>query len=263
MMRIALTSVAVAAVLGGGAFSLDAQRALEDFRWSGRVAPGQTVEVAGIEGEIHALPASGSTVEVVGRMHGESLPVRVVEHAGGVTLCVEYPGMYRDAGSSSRCAQSGHVRDGMARVDFTVRVPAGVAFTGRTVGGRVRAEGLRGPVRARTVSGGIDVQTSDVVEASSVSGDVRAVMGRLPRDGSLRFSTVSGDVRLGLPADAGAELRVRTLSGDFDSAFPLTLGTRGERRGRVGQRVDATLGRGGPSLEIRTVSGDVELERNR
>jgi hypothetical protein len=32
---------------------------------------------------------------------------------------------------------------------------------------------------------------------------------------------------------------------------------------RVGHNVRATIGRGGPEIEIRTVSGDVELKRGR
>lgn len=266
MKRILLLPVAAVLAAAGS------QNAQQDFRWSGRIAQGDEIEVVGIAGEIRAVPSSGNMVEVVGEMRGQSVPVRVLEHEGGVTLCVEYPGMRRGQGWDApdrrfrgRCNMQGNVGENPTRVDFTVRVPAGVAFTGRTVQGDVRAEGLRSRVRASTVSGEIDVQTSDVAEASSVSGDVHAVMGRLPGSGSLRFSSVSGDVRLGLPADAGAELRANTLSGEIDSDFPLTLGgrDRAQSYARVGQKMSATIGRGGVGLDISTVSGDIELERNR
>ena len=36
----------------------------EDFRWQGRVAAGAAVEIKGVNGGIHAEPASGSEVEV-------------------------------------------------------------------------------------------------------------------------------------------------------------------------------------------------------
>ncbi|HEX8829644.1 MAG TPA: DUF4097 family beta strand repeat-containing protein [Longimicrobium sp.] len=263
-MRTLLATLAAAALLAPAA--LEAQ----DYRWSGRLAAGKEIEVVGVVGEIRAVAASGNTVEVVGEMRDGRLPVRVIEHEDGVTLCVVYPtrsnsrSTGRGNGSGSgRCRQEGSIVNNPPRVDFTVRVPAGVRFAGRTVQGDVRAEGMRGPVSASTVSGGVDVQTSDVAEASSVSGDVRVSMGRMPRDGSLRFSTVSGDVRLTLPADAGAELRANTVSGEIDTDFPLRMEatSRGTGWVRVGQRVRGTIGRGGPELEISTVSGDIELRR--
>lgn len=262
-MRTLLAAAAAAALLAP--LSLDAQ----DYRWSGRVAQGKEIEVVGVVGDIRAVASSGATVEVVGQMRDGRLPVRVVEHEGGVTLCVVYPtrsnsrGGRGNSSGSGRCRQEGSIVNDPPRVDFTVRVPAGVRFAGRTVTGDVRAEGLRARVSASSVTGGVDVQTSDVAEASTVSGDVRVSMGRLPRDGSLRFSTVSGDVRLTLPADAGAELRANTVSGEIDTDFPMRMeaSSRGNSWVRVGQRVRGTIGRGGPELEISTVSGDIELRR--
>lgn len=253
MRRLTATAALVLA-----AAPLAAQRG-DDFRWSGRLAAGQEVEIVAITGDIRAEPAGGSTLEVTGEMRGRRVPVRVVQHEGGVAFCVEYPDA-RVGGSNGRCPSYNNVRDPDA-VNFTVRVPEGVRFIARTVQGDVEARDLRGPVRASTVSGGVDVRTSDVAEASSVSGDLRVAMGRMPRDGSLRFSSVSGDVRLTLPADAGAQLSASTVSGDIDSDFPLTLSGRG--RSWPGRRIQATLGRGGPELRISTVSGDIQLERGR
>lgn len=264
-MRILLATLTATMVMG--TLPLAAQR--DDFRWSGRVAQGKEIEVVGVVGDIRALPASGGQVEIVAEMRDGRVPVRVVEHEDGVTLCVVYPNQRPSSNNgrgNGRCGMTGNVGNDPPRVDFTVRVPAGVRFAGRSVTGDVRAQGLRGAVRASTVSGGVDVQTSEEAEASTVSGDVRVAMGRLPRSGSLRFNTVSGSVRLVLPSDAGAELRVNTVSGDVDSDFELRLNSR-DNRGRsfvrVGHNIRATIGRGGPEIEIRTVSGDVELERGR
>src|SRR6267143_4414391 len=37
----------------------------DEFRWSGRIAPGAAVEIKGINGDITAEPASGGEVQVV------------------------------------------------------------------------------------------------------------------------------------------------------------------------------------------------------
>jgi DUF4097 and DUF4098 domain-containing protein YvlB len=149
-------------------------------------------------------------------------------------------------------------------VDFTVRVPAGVKLAARTVSGSVEALRLRGPVDARSVSGSVRVSTAGPVQASSVSGNVTAALGRMGGQ-DLAFRSVSGNVTLEVPAGIDADFEARTLSGNIDSDVPLQIG--GEGRGRfgvrVGQQVHATLGRGGPTLHVTTVSGDVVLRRTR
>jgi hypothetical protein len=168
------------------------------------------------------------------------------------------------------------VRGNAARVDFTVRVPAGVRVSVATVTGDVYATGLHSPVRAASVSGNVHVSSDGSVQANSVSGDVEATLGRTGGE-SLQFSTVSGDVTLRVPASIDAEFSARTLSGSIESDFPLELGSmdRGRRRGRddddgddrprvrvrIGQEAHGTLGRGGPQLRVNTVSGDVSLVR--
>jgi DUF4097 and DUF4098 domain-containing protein YvlB len=169
-----------------------------------------------------------------------------------------------------------NVRDEDADVEFVVRVPAGVKLSARSVSGDVEARDLRGPVDARSVSGDVHVTSAGEVRAASVSGDVFASLGRIPSRG-LEFRSVSGDVTLELPSGTDADFSARTLSGEIDSDFPLTIeGRRGrgdddddDRGGwprvrvRVGHNMRAHLGRGGPELNVTTVSGDINLRRAR
>jgi DUF4097 and DUF4098 domain-containing protein YvlB len=121
------------------------------------------------------------------------------------------------------------------------------------------------------------VSSDGSVQATSVSGDVEATLGRTGGE-SLQFSTVSGDVTLRVPASLDAEFSARTLSGSIESDFPLELGSMDGRRRRgsddddddddrprvhvrIGQEAHGTLGRGGPQLRVNTVSGDVSLVR--
>ncbi|HEU0054656.1 MAG TPA: DUF4097 family beta strand repeat-containing protein, partial [Longimicrobium sp.] len=167
------------------------------------------------------------------------------------------------------CSQPGRrtsQRNIDARVDFVVRVPAGVRLSAATVSGNVGARGLRGPVRATSVSGDVDVSTSGPAEATSVSGNVTATLGgNAGRD--LKFTSVSGNIVLRVPSGINADFSAKTLSGDIRSDFPITMQSR-ERRGgwvnvRVGERATGTFGRGGPALEAETVSGDIRVERIR
>lgn len=274
-----------------------APAAAQDYRWSGRIAAGQEIEIRNIKGAIRAEPTSGGEVTVTGTYRdGRSGRVRVemVRRSYGVVICALYPS---SGGSGNRwgrdddhdhdddndrsdrneprdaCNQRGgmNVRDGDPDVDFVVRVPAGVKLSANNVSGDVEARGLRGPVDARSVSGDVHVSSTAEVRASSVSGDVFAALGRIPTRG-LQFRTVSGDVTLQLPAGTDADFQGRTLSGEIESDFPLTIEGRGGRRGddddgrgrrrmRIGQDMHARLGSGGPSLNVTTVSGDITLRR--
>lgn len=273
---------AAAALLLVPVFSQSAQ-AQRDFRWSGRVAGGQEIEIRNVNGDIRAEPSSGSQVEVIGYRRGddaEHVDIRVIPGRDGVTVCAVFPSTSNNGRGRGDDDDGGH-RGGRdecsgnrrrlnqrsidARVDFVVRVPAGVELVAGTVSGDVEARGLRGAVVASSVSGDVDVATSGPAQATSVSGDVTATLGRTSGD-DLRFTSVSGNVTLRLPAGIDADFRARTLSGRIESDFPITLSSRERRRNRgvdvrIGEQASGTLGRGGPEISVETVSGNVRVER--
>ena len=257
--------------------------AQEDFRWSGRVARGRQIEIRGIVGDVRAELASGDQVEVVGRRSGDGarhVRIEVVEGEDGVIVCAVYPSHGRWRGSDASrsradgaCSRGAAAEPGFdaedARVDFTVRVPAGVKFAARTVSGDVHASGLRSPVDVATVSGNVQVATTGPARAASVSGDVEAAFGGTDGE-EMEFASVSGDVVLRLGADVGAVVNANTLSGDIDSDFDLRMGsmTDDDARAsgfdiRIGRQARGTIGRGGPELKVNTVSGSIRLERGR
>lgn len=237
----------------------------ERFTWTGSVEAGQTVEVKGVNGAVHADPADGPRVEVTAlktsrRGDPSSVRVEVVEHAGGVTLCAVYPTPGGQPANECRPGGGGrmNVRDSDVKVEFTVRVPDGVGFTGRTVNGGISALDLTGDVAATTVNGSVDVRTSGSASAETVNGGIEAVVGRAASGGTLRFQTVNGSIRLQLPADAGARVRAETVNGRLETDFPLTI-QGGAPAGP--RRIEGTIGAGGATLELRTVNGTIALRR--
>lgn len=125
----------------------------------------------------------------------------------------------------------------------------------RSVSGTVEAEAVDGPVSANVVSGEVTVSgRSPRVTGHSVSGELTFDLDTVP---DVSLSTVSGDVFLRLPADASMRLDLTTMSGTLDSAFPVE--GRHERR-----RLSGTIGgdvEGRPSINVRTMSGDVAVLR--
>ena len=259
----------------------------EDFRWSGRIAQGDQIEIRGLLGNVHAEPASGDQVEVVGsRMGSDAGKVRieVVDTDEGVVICTVYPRTERSSrrgGNDERRASRGRADEVCnggesgeleldsedARINFTVRVPAGVRFAARTVEGDIRAEGLRGAVDAASVAGNVRVSTTGTARAATVSGNVDASFGQT--DGNdMEFASVSGNVVVRLAGDVGARVEAHTLSGDIQSDFDLRMegedeDDRGAFHVQIGSQASGTIGRGGPELTLNTVSGNIRLERTR
>src|SRR5436190_3878142 len=114
-----------------------------EFRWSGRMAPGQSIEIKGINGGITAEPTGGEAEVVANKQARRSDPnavrIEVVQHSGGVTICAIYPS--DDSQELNTCqpgdnsSSKSNIRNNDVQVNFVVRVPTGVGFTGRTVNG--------------------------------------------------------------------------------------------------------------------------------
>ncbi len=234
-----------------------------DFEWRGQLGPGQTIEIKGVSGDIRATPSSTNQVEVTAvksarRSNPAEVRIEVVPHAGGVTICAVYP----DTGDRepNRCAPGaeGHMntRDNDVSVRFTVLVPTGVGFVGRTVNGGVDAESLPGDADAKTVNGSIRLSAAGLVRATTVNGSITATGGRADWSNGARFSTVNGDISLTIPSGLNAELRAQTVNGSISTDFPVTVTGRFTPR-----RMSGTVGSGGPELNLSTVNGSIHLSK--
>jgi Putative adhesin len=246
----------------------------DDFRWSGQIARGKSVEIKGINGDIDAGRAQGNQVEVVAHKHARrsdpaEVRIDIVEHEGSVTVCAVYPTPLRTSsghrgrgvnGEGQNVCQQGdggrmNVRDNDVVVDFTVRVPEGVRLIARTVNGGIGAASLRSDLEAYTVNGRIKLSTTGVASAETVNGSIEASLGAATWNEPMDFRTVNGSITIDLPAGAAAELRAETLNGGITSDFPIT--TRTLRRG--GRRIVGTIGSGGKELHVATTNGGIRL----
>lgn len=143
----------------------------------------------------------------------------------------------------------------------------------RTVSGTIVVDHVRGHVDARTVSGAIDVRhqegsltgntvsgsltvhavTMHDLNATTVSGELTVDLQSAPS--TLLTKSVSGDVVVRIPADAGFEVTAKSVSGR------VTAGS--EQVARRPGTVEGVLREGSPDVKVvaQTVSGDVTVLR--
>ena len=258
-------------------FVAPAARAQSDeFHWSGVVQRGKAVEIKGVNGGVRAEFTSGNQVEVTAtksarRSDVNSVSVKVVQEDGNVTVCAVYPTPDRrwssrnssrsgrnDEPNECRPGSAGHmnVDDNDVRVDFTVKVPAGVRFFGKTVNGNIEATALRSDAAVDTVNGRITLETTGTASAVTVNGSIDASVGASTWTEALEFRTVNGSINLRLPKNVNANVHAGMMNGGFQSDFPLMVQSFGGRN----RHVDGTIGKGGRDLDLHTINGRIHLQ---
>jgi hypothetical protein len=258
-MPVALVMICLAAM-----WAWPEDKKAEPFRWQGTVAAGKMVEVKGVNGPVKAQAASGAQVELEAIRSGNrsdpsKVEIKKIEHAGGVTFCAVYPS--EDPSRPNECTpgEGGKmsVRNNDVKVEFAVRVPAGVKFVGRTVNGGVEASELSGDVEAYTVNGGIQIATRGWAQGKTVNGGISASLGNMNLSRPAEFSTVNGGVSVSFQSGVNANLEAETVNGNIHTDFPLTV------QGKFGpKKIQGTLGSGGPTLRLATVNGSIQLQKN-
>jgi DUF4097 and DUF4098 domain-containing protein YvlB len=140
----------------------------------------------------------------------------------------------------------------------------------RTASGEVTLSRLAGGLDVETVSGEIEVEGGAPLDltAKSVSGDVRV---RVPTIRRLDLGTTSGDIRLDATLAGSGPFTMRSISGDVTivgrSGFrveaesitgDLSSDLPSKRESLPGRKV-LIVGRPGPTLTFRSVSGDFHV----
>ena len=223
----------------------------------------------------------GHTVRVHDATGTLDRTVRVERAPGSLSLRVDR-GLSIGIGSVAFAA-------GRRAPDLDIEAPFGTTIVVETASGDVTVDGLTGDQRYRTASG--DLVLRDVcgrLTIDAVSGDVdvvvsgagivgvRTVSGDLSIRGeqalsSAKLATTSGEVRLEgrfvgpgpysietvsgdtvVSPTGGLRVEVKTVTGDVRSEVESTSeGGRGSRT--------IVVGGGGPSLAIRSISGDIRV----
>ncbi len=96
---------------------------------------------------------------------------------------------------------------------------------------------------------------------STISGNVNVTFTEISKDKSISIASVSGEVDVTLPAKAGFNLEMGTVSGNMYSDFDFPASNNDMRR-VGGSNVRAQLNGGGVDVKLNSVSGNVYLRKS-
>ena len=140
-----------------------------------------------------------------------------------------------------------------------------------TGSGNIRAENVAAPFRAQTGSGDIEASLtgsgdvdahtgSGTIHVRGINGGVQAHTGsgNIETDGTVggpwQLRSGSGNIRLAVASNNGFNLELHTSSGSIHSDLPITV------QGSMNpHELRGTVRGGGPTVEVSTSSGDVEI----
>lgn len=206
-------------------------------------AQAKTLFVHTSSGKINAGTLSAEKLEIT----ASSGDIRIESLAGN--------GSVRTSSGSIRAAESRGVLDFKASSGDVRLLGAEGSCKVNSSSGDVEVDfnGNTGQVNVESSSGKITVKELDgSAVLDSTSGNIEAEFTGFLDDSKLEAS--SGEIDVELPRDASFMLDARTASGRIQVDFPITV--TGEIKK---DRISGSVGTAGPSLEIKTSSGDISI----
>jgi len=228
--------------------SADEQNVHQEFA----ATPDVSVTIANVEGRIQVRPSDGNRVDILAvksSKYAEALANISVDiaHSGDPAAAVSIKTRYHENGRHS------------GRVDYDLTVPRHARLKITNVSGNIVADGFAGDITASDISGDVSAEGTDgSLKIHTVNGSISASLTRMNRRRVASLHTVNGSVRLAVPRDSGAEIKARSISGRFQSDFPLNI-----RSQLVGLSVSDRIGDGSGSIDLESIDGSLSLRASR
>ncbi|MBC6990598.1 DUF4097 family beta strand repeat-containing protein [Hymenobacter sp. BT491] len=150
-----------------------------------------------------------------------------------------------------------------ADADYVIRVPrqSNLVFKQNGWnGGDLTVQNLDGSLEiAMTGDNAKLLNVSGPVVANSVSGDITVRYSSMQSQPS-SISVVSGDLDVTMPANAKANLSLRSVSGEIYTDFDLAP-NKGDLHRIGGQTITGNINGGGSAVSLKTVSGDIFVRK--
>ena len=253
------------------------------------IVPGGTINVVASGGSVNLKSESGRQVVVAYTLHSGKIEVDQEST----------PDKRRIEIRSHALADQQPTAD-EAKVDYDIRVPAGVMVTVSTTTAPISADGLSGDItlssdtgqitvsnlsrahlHVRSVAGAVNLSNLALghVDVSSSGGSVQMVnvtgpkvnvgtgsgnityQGDCAGGGDYLITTHSGNIDLSLPESASVDLDARSVSGGVQNDFPLQAKKHPVFTPKSGSSFAGTSNSGSSSVELRSISGGIRVKK--
>lgn len=213
-------------------------------------APSMLAVDGGMNGGVEVVGWSWDVVEVEARVWATAESEgRALELAREVRLRVDGGRLSADGPRTERRENWG--------VSWTLRVPRTMDLDLETHNGGISVDGVSGDIRFDAMNGGVRLaEVGGDVKGRTTNGGLHIELAGTRWSGAgLDAETTNGGVRLYLPEGYSADLVTGTVNGGIDIDFPVMV------RGRIGRRLETTLGEGGATIRAVTTNGGVRIQR--
>lgn len=158
-------------------------------------------------------------------------------------------------------------------IDLDLKIPQDVKLKVRTVNdGEIIVENVRGELEVTNVNDKITLTNiSGSVVANTVNGDIVVTFNKLDTNAPMAFSTLNGDVKVTLPADTKANLKLKSDNGeifsDFDVVVDKTPGkidktsAPGMYKIKKDDWVYGKINGGGAEMLMKNMEGDIVIKK--
>jgi hypothetical protein len=158
-------------------------------------------------------------------------------------------------------------------VDLDLKVPQGGKLKIGTVNdGDIVVENVTGELEVNNVNDAITMTNiSGSVVANTVNGDVTVTFITVDPKAPMAFSTLNGDVKVTLPADTKANLKLKSDNGDVFSDFDIDIDKTPSKVNKTTEpgmykikKDDWVYGKingGGPEMMMKNMQGDIYVKK--
>ena len=134
----------------------------------------------------------------------------------------------------------------------------------KNINGKLVLENVNGPITATNINGS--------VIAESVNENIEVSFTGIAADEAMSFSSVNGDLNIGLPDQSGVQLHIDSAEGEIISDFEVevepskpVMSREVGRHGvevRVESVIIANINGGGTVMKLKTLNGDINITKS-
>jgi DUF4097 and DUF4098 domain-containing protein YvlB len=158
--------------------------------------------------------------------------------------------------------------------DLHIKVPFATSLKLNLLkAGQISVDKLQGEVEANAMNGSLKLtHLEGTVVAHCLNGEVMAQVDKLTTNRPMSITTMNGSIKLILPADAKARVKMNALNGTVGSQFEVsspekarvTVGPEGlQSHGTHPKSITGAINGGGPLIQLKAVNGNVQILRQK